>query len=194
MRLKPYVGSRKFVFQDPDTGRNYAAKDKPSLIRLIIAYREQNELEPIEQLEAVLENYWCTLPENMGACEPNMHLSRGFLQYLRGGIALVMNMAYGERNIASKEEADRRAEICIDCEYNNFPDKGAFDVWADEVAIASVGPRKCTKHKELGNCSACSCPLRAKVFWGGKIDLTEEEAQKMRKVNCWQTTILDEKK
>lgn len=183
-RLIPYQGPASFHFRDPDTGYIFRARDRQALITRIISYRAQNGLDPIEALPQVLENYWCSLPENRGRCEPVKKFMRGWLQYVRGGVALLMNVLYKE--FVTQDEADTRAVICVRCPYNVFPKKSGFDVWADSVAEQMVGDRKSIHHKLLGNCEVCSCPLRAKVFYKGKIDLTEEEQKKMQRVNCWQ--------
>lgn len=186
MRLIPFAGPKRYVFKDPDTGFKFRAANKKDLIKHIVAYRAQNELEPIDRLTDVLENYWCSLPENTGACEPNRHIPRSMHQYVKGGVGLLMNLFYGEKNIVPQEEADRRADVCLGCPYNKFPDKNAFERWADDLAQKSVGDHRSKHHEQLGNCEVCSCNMRAKVFFGGKIELTEEELEKMEEVNCWQ--------
>lgn len=103
--------------------------------------------------------------------------------YIKGGIALLQNMAYD--SIVSDERANKRAEVCIKCPHNVFPDKGSFMHWADKLAEASVGDRKSKYHKELGNCEVCSCNMRAKVFYGGKIDLPEDQVKALPDF-CWQ--------
>lgn len=183
-KLLPHVGPADLVFVDPDSGYRFRAPSRDALIKHIIAYRQQNGLEPIEELTAVLENYWCGLPENRSNCVP-LKLRRGFARYMKGGIALLLNILY--RNTVSQAEADRRAEICTGCTYNVFPKKGWSVAWADAMAEQMVGQKKSKHHNELGNCEVCTCPLRAKVFWKGKIDLTEKERKRMTQVGCWQT-------
>lgn len=154
-----------------------------SLLSHITRYREQNQLEPIEYLEEIVENYLCLLPENIGGCVSAGKLKRGFFGFVKGGIALFQNVAYTQ--FVSKEKANARAEICVGCPMNVFPDKGPFVRWSDRLAEASVGTRRVDKHSKLGNCEACGCPLRAKVWFGGKLELTEEQEAKAPDF-CWQ--------
>lgn len=98
-------------------------------------------------------------------------------------MALVQNMIYS--SYVSQEEADRRANICVNCPNNVFPDKGTFVDWADRVAEASLVGRKSKHHSELGNCSVCTCLLRSKVFFGGKIDISEKDRENYPSF-CWQ--------
>jgi hypothetical protein len=159
---------------------------------MIVNYRAQNRLDPIEQLGAVIENYWCELPENAGKC-CRKELQRGWMTFLQGGITLVEKVFYGERNIATQAVADTRAEICANCPYNEFPDKGLFVEWSDKMAIAATGGRRAARYDELGNCAVCTCPLKAKVWYrphGKKITegLKPAQLEQMRSVGCWQTT------
>lgn len=178
---------KRFVFKDPDTGFEYEAGSKQELMARIITYRLQNDLAPLEELSTVLEHYWCTLQENIGACVPRPRLRRGFMQYLRGGITLITDLMYKE--FASQDEANSRSLQCSLCPHNVFPDKGKFIKWSDTIAENSVGDRRSLHHEKLGNCEVCSCPLRAKVFYKGKVKLTEGEEAKMGAVKCWQLAL-----
>jgi len=165
----------------------YEAPNRKILLDLIRAYRKQNELEPLDFLPAIVEHYQCVQPDNIGRCTPAPQLKRGFIQFVKGGIALLKNVAY--KSYASQNEADRRAEICLNCLHNTFPDRGPFVRWADDLAEAAVGDRKSTYHDQLGNCGVCSCLLRSKVFYNGTLELTDDELAEMRKVNCWQPAL-----
>lgn len=185
-KFKPFDGPSRFTFKDPDTGSTFEEKTKLELIRRIAVYRQQNNLEPIEHISYVLESYWCTLPENEGKCVPAT-LDRGFLGYLKGGIALVKQMLY--KKFATQEVADKRSEQCSLCRYNVFPDKGVFLKWSEDVAVASVEGRRSKKHTELGMCDVCTCPLKAKVWWSGSIKIEDGWVAPMKEVDCWQLKL-----
>lgn len=150
---------------------------------MITAYRKQNNLEDLEMLSEVLENYWCGLPENKGRCEPR-ELKRGVLGYLKGGIAVLKNMVYAK--FAPQEIADSRGRQCVECKFNTFKDNGPFVEWSNKIAEASTLGRKSKYHDKLGECAVCICPLRAKVFYGDVISLEQEWIEPMQSVNCWQ--------
>lgn len=183
LRFLPFTAPSRYVFTDPNTGYEYHSKNKEELIKHIINYRAQNGYEPIEHLDLVLENYWCQLPENAGNCQ-KYKLKRGWFATWNGAIQVLKNIYYGEANMVDKQEADRRAEICVKCPHNIFPDKTDFIEWSDEVAEASTGGRKCDKHTELGNCGVCSCPLRAKV-WAKHFNVSEADNTRLPNF-CWQ--------
>lgn len=172
------------MFKDPDTGFDYAGSSRADLVRRILAYRIQNKLPQIEALDKVLDNYLCALPENKGKCY-RYKLERGLLPAIKGGIALLENLWF--KKTVSQKEADRRSKICAGCKYNIFPDKGKFVEWSDEIAVHSVGEKKSAYHDKLGNCAVCTCPLRAKVWFGGKLTNPADQEEMMRKVKCWQT-------
>lgn len=137
----------------------------------------------------VLDHYWATLPENAHISEQAPPLKRGLLAYLKGGMALVDNIWYGEKNMASQSTANERARQCSTCRFNVFPDKGSFLKWADMIAENSIGDKSTPYDHELGNCAICSCVNRVKVHWGKPISLSEEEVSKMRTVDCWQLKV-----
>lgn len=191
-KLKPMSSPDVYNFQDPDTGFSFLAPSKKALIAHIVAYREQNQLSPIEFLDVVLENYWCSQPGNSGNCEPVM-LRRGILQTLKGGVALLKHVFTGQ--YVGRAEADRRGSICVVCPLNEFPDKTAFVTWSDNLAHELTGNRQSEHHNELGNCIGCGCPLRVKVHSVPPFKLKNEEADKMRaaRKDCWQLAENEQK-
>lgn len=181
-RFKPLDYPSHFSFKDPDTGYLYRANSKKELLSLIVSYRHQNELPQIEALAAVTDHYLCSLPEHNGRCEPNPFVHRGFLQYFKGGVALIQNLLYNK--MVTQEKAEERGAVCIECPKNVFPDKKGFVAWSDDIASRSTGGRKSKHHDQLGNCEVCSCPLKAKVFYGGKLVVTDKEMKEFPEP-CW---------
>lgn len=186
-KFRAFEAPAYWVFIDPDTNHSFSGKDKPSLLKDIVNYREQNMLEPIERLDLVVDNYLCGLPENSYKCE-GYELDRRWSQYMKGGLALLKNLAF--KKFATQEEAERRSKICEKCPYNVFPDKGPFMKWSDDIAAGCVGERKTKNHQKLGSCAVCSCVLRSKVFYVGELDkFSEEDLVKLKKVGCWQPKL-----
>jgi len=190
-RFKPFEGPARFYWKDPDTGREFEESSKQALIDRITTYRGQNNLEPLEEISFVLESYWCGLPENKGKCVPVEGLKRGLLGYLKGGVALIQNLWYD--TTVPMRVANERGAVCVECPFNSKYDVPWFEEWSNNVAIASVGEKRSAHHDNLWQCSACSCPLKAKVFYNGRIELTNEQEKVIKETNpkCWQ---LPEKK
>lgn len=185
LQFKPFQTSGVWEFLDPDTQYKHVGATREELIRNIVNYRSNNQLDPIERLDLVIEHYICSLPQNCGKCEEKK-LSRGLMQYIKGGVSLIQNMYY--KSFVSVDEAERRASLCKTCTCNHFPDKDLFMAWSDEIALHSVGDRVVSDSHLLGNCLGCSCVLKAKVHYGGDIELEKEEEVLIRACNkkCWQ--------
>lgn len=190
-RFKSFQGPRRYKFKDPDTGHLFEADKKPDLLAQIVSYREQNKLPPIELLSLVLENYLCTLEENRYNCEP-YRARRGMMATLKGGVALLKNMAF--RVFAPQPLAEKRAAQCSTCPYNKqHRGDAGFQAWSNEVAEASVGDRATSNNHNLGECAACGCPLKAKVFYAGPVSLSVTERTLMQGVGCWQLELEQKK-
>ena len=187
LRLKPTTIPVNFVFVDPDTGYRFTEATREALVKSIVTYRALNELEPIEHLDKVLENYWGGLPENIEAAEVGPEMDRGFLTYIKGGVALLQYVFFGEANMVDQAIAESRAKQCASCRFNVFPDKGPFVHYTDTLAEAMVGKDKRTQyHEYLGNCAPCTCTLKAKVWKKGDMHLSDAEKEKVKLVDCWQ--------
>lgn len=196
LRFVPYIGPKPpLSFKDPDTGHFYKAMTMRELIDQVRSYREQNNLEEIPHLQPILENYLCSLKINQGSCEENPQLRRGWLTYLKGGVSLLKKLFYGDAMIVPQQEADRRGSICLECPANVTPDEN-YHSWADEIALHSTNGKKSIHHEKLGNCEACSCPLKAKVFYKGPFGLSTQEFVRIQALNpkCWQLPLTSIKK
>lgn len=188
-KFKAFEAPHSYNFRDPDTQAPFITATKQELINQVTAYREQNDLPRIEELEKVLENYWCGQVENSGKCVPDAEITRSLMTYIKGGVVLLSNMLY--KKFATQEAADARAKQCTTCKYNSFPDKGPFFKWADDLAIQSVGQRKTTLDNEIGICAICTCNLRSKVHYGGTLDkFTPEQTKRLTEVSCWQLALV----
>jgi len=133
-------------------------------------------------MDRVLENYWCGMPENAGKCDL-VSLQRGWYHYLKGGIALLENLFFGEKNMVVQEEADRRASLCLDCPHNVFPDRDKFVKWSDGIAEESTRGKRSKHFEDLGSCEICTCTLKAKV-WHKSPEMNKEESEQAPDF-CW---------
>lgn len=186
-KFRPLEVPGRYEFKDPDTGYVYREKRLPDLYRAIITYRAQNELPMLDELPVVVENYLCDLPENRGKCEAR-ELKRSWASYIRGGMALIKNLAF--RRFVDVSVAEKRGAQCVACKYNYFPDKGPFISFVDDLAVKQVGERRVSMHEKLGTCAACTCPLRGKVFVTGPLEkFTDAQVKKMAEVKCWQLEL-----
>lgn len=190
--FKPGERAFDWYLTDPDTGYVHKATSRHELVQRILLYRSNNNLEQIENLDAVIDDFLCRQKENCMKCRPVPLLKRGLAAYWQGGIMLLKSLRY--KVFAPIEVAEKRAQQCKSCPFNIFPDKGRFIRWSDALAEATVGQKTVSCQKDLGNCEVCSCPLKAKVHYVGEIGLTEEQEAKMKSVDCWQIYLPREKK
>lgn len=187
-RFRAFEAPDHYEFKDPDSGILYTGKTVPEVVDRINKYRAQNLLEPLEQLPAVITEYTCGLPENCNKCEKNKDLTRSIFTYVKGGILLAKNAYF--KVFVNQEEAEKRGQQCLGCVHNVFPDKGPFLKYTDDIAIKQVGDREVSMAKDLGNCAACTCVLKSKVFLGGSLPkFPEDQLQKMKAVKCWQLKL-----
>ena len=182
-KFAPFRVAHSYYFKNPENNWKITGTSFKDLINKIRLYRAQNEFPELEFLESVVEHYLCMRPENVGACESAGPLKRGIIATIKGGIVTLKNLMYN--SFVTQAVADERSEICLNCPHNFFPDKGPFIEWSDKLAENSIGDRKSKHHDKLGNCEICSCPLRCKEFFAGKISLTQEELIAMPNY-CWQ--------
>ena len=181
--FKPGYNSLDWEFTDPDTGYQFRTGSRADLVKQIITYRINNQLEPIDNLDLVLNDYLCKLPCNAGNCRINGTLSRGLIGTVKGGVTLLKSMAF--KAFVSQEKADDRSSVCARCPMNVFPDKKAFVKYSDRVALHCIGKRRTSNFDNLGNCAVCSCVLKAKVWIVPEnLSATEEEMKEFPSF-CW---------
>lgn len=182
-KFAPGLGPRTWRFRDPTTCFSFHANSLNDICKHIREYRKQNELEELQFLETVVENYNCKLKDNIGACTQREPFKRGIFQSVRGGVSLLESLLYNK--MVSQEVADSRAAVCKDCPKNIFPDKGPFIKWADKLAEASTGGKKVKDYDSLGNCEVCTCCMKAKVWYTGPFKFKKEQMDEFPDF-CWQ--------
>lgn len=184
LTFNPFMTSKVWEFEDPDTGYKFKSETKEKLIQHIVNYRAQNQLVPIENLHLVLDHYLCSLPVNMGACKNVDPIRRGVLETVKGGVTIFKTLLYSK--FASQELAESRAKVCETCPENVLHKSNAFIRWGDRLAKAMIGDKKVSTADKLGHCRVCSCAMKSKVFiHTDLLDFTEEEITAFPDF-CWQ--------
>lgn len=197
----PSVG---FSFRDPDTGKEFKGSNYKSFEDLeyhVQHYRTQNNLPQIENFRECWEHYICSnYPTNKNMCCPvEAAISRKFIQYISGGVAyLKLALQKEENKFVEKEEAQRRADLCLKCQLNRKNYGHSFaHYYTDKMMAKSVGNRRVDNWQNLFTCMGCSCILNSKVWFNGKIvggSLLRDDIEKMKgakdysgsPLKCWQ--------
>lgn len=199
--IVPSVG---FTFRDPDTGKEFRGGNYKTFEELehhVQNYRTQNELPPIENFRECWEHYICTnFPStNQMCCPVESSVSRNFMQYISGGLAyLKLATQKEEDKFVSSEEAQRRADVCLNCKFNvkNYGHSFAH-YYTDKMMSRSVGSRRVKNWQNLFTCKCCSCILNSKVWFSGKVvggSLLRDDIEQMKEatdysgnhIKCWQ--------
>lgn len=198
------VPSCGFTFRDPDTGKEFKARNYKCFEDLeyhVSNYRSQNNLPPIENFRAVWEHYVCmNYPSEKNNCCPvEDTVSRTFKQYVVGGLAYVKSIFQKqEEKFVEKEEAERRTDLCLRCKYNLKNYGHSFSqYYTDKMMAKSVGTRRVDRWAELYTCKGCSCILNSKVWFSDKIvggSLLKRDLETLkgakdyyeRPIKCWQ--------
>lgn len=200
------VGGIRFV--DPDTKFEY---NKPyrtfeDLAAHVKQYRDQNKLLPIEEFRAVWENWICHEFEmEKNCCVVSADIERTFEQYIAGAKAYVRRL-FSKEKFVSKEIADRRAGICVDCTQNlhNIGHRMS-QFYTDRFMLHQTGGKR-TKHDDkLFTCKICTCLLRSKVHYPikevaeslsdtevGRLNREPRSISTGQKLQCWQSVAVEE--
>lgn len=109
-------------------------------------------------------------------------------------LAIYRDLFGPDGKVVAKEEAERRAAICVECPKNDtagglkkyFVEKAAAEIMGVFGMLKDLDVTTSLDNK-LGTCEACSCPMRAKVHVSNEIlknNLKPDQIAKLDK-NCW---------
>lgn len=198
------VPSSGFWYKDSDTGKEFKAaahKTFEALEYHVQQYRKQNNLPPIENFRECWEHFICVNSQKdfKMCCPREDKIARSFKQYIAGGLAYIKSIFQKEEEkFVQKEEAQRRADMCLQCQLNrkNYGHNFA-QYYTDKLMRRSVGNRFVNNWQQLYTCMGCSCILNSKVWFNEKTvgtSLLREDIVKLRgakdskgkPIKCWQ--------
>lgn len=103
----------------------------------------------------------------------------------------------GDPVVCSREEAQARADVCLECPKNK-PGIGISKAVAlavkQHLAVKNQLNLRVEGEKQLQTCEACGCVLRLQIWLpGGKVanELTVEEIEQLPK-QCWKLKTITE--
>jgi hypothetical protein len=164
-----------FPYKDEQTGFKFVGSSMSDLCRQVYEHRTSNHLIPLS--EATIEDNvcrrlieaghadWC---KNSGApwlpLVPNVKM--GLREIIQGSLAIGESLIKGNPKV-DREEAERRAAICVVCAFNVQPeDCGPCNSGKmREIIRAIVGSSKTSRDAELKSCAACGCFNAVQVFF-----------------------------
>lgn len=190
---------------------NYGAGEKGlmKLMEHVKKYCDDNLLPTIQpvELRRLIENEICKRDGMAGRCMDAFHVggTRAAREYLSGAMAgakTIIARITGdhERNMVNPRLANRRAAVCLNCPLHVKPDENdatLMEKFTDAVMLKMIGSRRTERHDELMSCAACTCCMRAKVWFSRKTiaeSLDKKQIEKMKSVTvgknaepmvCW---------
>jgi hypothetical protein len=196
-RSTPPPGGWKYV--QPESGRIFKHYARDAFFAEIRDHRlsqgypiEPDWQERIEDQLCREHPEWgrqiCGRTERYGERRPiSLAAMQSFINVMATWITGILR---GREVFVPQAEADRRARICLTCEFNmSIP--GSCGACADRIAraITIIGSRKTEYDAALGACALCSCVLRVAVhvpLEAQHAGLSKELKEDFRKVDyCW---------
>lgn len=175
--------------------------DLPDLTHKVSTYRIINSL-PLGDPEAEIQDWLC---RNAGAaCVPAKQVAPAPGAKANGAMvarflnAMLQWMLHG--GWVEQEEAERRAEICAGCPWNNYLDDAAcFGCFGlSEKVLKIIGNRKTRLDDSLRFCSRCGCSNAVSVFVPmdilARAHKLEEFPDDVGGQPCWKKAYADQTK
>lgn len=153
---------------------------------------EPDWMEAIEDEICRNHPHWgkevCGRTERYGERRPiSLAAMQSFLNVMAHWITGIIR---GREVFVPQEEAEKRAEICVTCDFN-MNIAGSCGACADRLAraLAIIGSRRTRLDDKLGACGICSCALRVAVhvpLEAQHAGLSQELKEDFRRVDyCW---------
>ena len=122
LRKKHQVPPGGYVYHDPEMDMDFSANTLAQLVEKVALIRRANNLTIPENFKSVIEDWICQrLPKSFVIGDPDPVKQRQFmpLSVVRTATELFMTgWRLNGSKLCTPEEADRRADICIQCEAN----------------------------------------------------------------------------
>ncbi len=188
-----------FYWMEPTTKRIFKHYARDAFFNEIRDHR-LNQGIPIEpDWQARIEDHmcrenpqWgrevCQRTERYGERRPfSLAAMQSFINVM---LTWITGMLKGREVFVPQKEAERRAAICMTCEFN-APIPSSCGACAQKIAqaLTIVGGKKTPFDDKLGACALCSCALTVAVhipLEAQQAGLSEELKEDFRKVDyCW---------
>ena len=189
----PYNSLWRYV--DPYTKMEISAVTWDNLMAKIYEHRRANGNPIGLGLEDEVEDYVCQhQPDECENLDPKIPRRRNLtLSDVVRGTAVMMSFKFNGSQLVPREEAERRAQICVDCIWNQTFAKPCSGICQELHDIVSV----VTQHQgtqydsKLHSCGICGCFLQAAVWLRLEdqcLGVSEGMREQFKGVsNCWKT-------
>lgn len=192
----PGAGGNYWNYKVPHTGITIQASNLFELLQKIRVHLNVNGFENAVIERSEIEDDVAT---RLSAVDPNCCYDSSVIpknerkihiaDVIRLTRTLISNVSSGFERV-DQSEADRRAKICSECQFNISSDgcEGCRNSGAAAAIVGTItGDRKTSLDGSLNVCAFCGCFNKAQI-WFPLIDLQNGMGQPMRDElpsNCW---------
>ncbi len=194
--LVPYGGMFRVI--DPATGLELIANTFESLMLRVHESRKANGIPVGVGIHEEFESLVCqAYPAECDNLDPTFPRKRTLtLTDIIHGTRSMLSIWWQNKPLVSREEAERRARICIACPHNTRFAKSCSGICPELKGVVSsiIDHQGTTYDKDLYSCGVCSCFLQASIWVDQKVQwdvLDENTKLQFDKVpNCWKPVAL----
>ena len=164
-RVTPPSG---FVYLVPETNVEIRAGDFDNLVDRVRKHLAVNKRALPDGLASTIEHYICLINPASFCIGESEDGDRQSVVTSAQKIKDATNMAStrlkwgADRFLTSQDEAERRAEICMNCR-ENFRGVCTTCNGLKDYVVKAIGDRVTRRDAQLGVCTFCSCLIKAKV-------------------------------
>lgn len=183
----------------PETGQVFSGASSHQVINQLRASYKANGYPEPANYASMVEAYVCSkVPDYCTGNEPSYKPVEGFtfhtvLQGMRTITSWLWQSGLkGARQYAPQAQADKRAETCVGCSFNDEP-QGCTSCNASSMKAAIrivVGDKTTPFDAQLKACRVCQCDTKAKVHFPHKVLYDHMPDDQLAKLpaHCWMLT------
>lgn len=188
----PYGGA--YVITDPVTKVKVSGSNLKTVLRGVYDERRANGAPCGLDLEGEVEQWICqAYPSECQSVDPKVFRHKPLaISHIVAGSRVMLSQWFNGRKVVAREEAERRAQICVNCPMNVKFEKpcGGLCPQLAEVVSGITGAQGTQYDWQLNSCAICKCFLQAAIWverdtqWNVLDETTKEQFNAIN-YPCW---------
>lgn len=194
----PYGGG--YHYKDPNSGMHIYGTTFAMVVNRVVEHRRANGYPIGLGLEDEIEEQLClSYPNECSDAPEGIPRKKELtLSDVVAGTRVMMSFERNGSQLVSREEAERRAKICLGCPYNASFIKPCSGICQELKNIVDwITERQGTQYdSKLYSCNICGCFLQAAIWLRLEdqcVGVNEEQKPKFEytqaKYGCWKTCL-----